>query len=184
MLGFIKYKDTEGIRIGRQVISFTLIEAVMVIVIIGILVVVAMPRFKVYYQIRLQSAAKRLCSDIRYTQSVAISKHTDTKIVFDDINDNYQAFYYDSDSNSWHPIQDPFTRLDLTRDFHADSEYKGIDISSVDINGTDTLKFNWWGTPEDGNSSALSLEGLVSLAWEDESIAVKITPQTGKVDIE
>jgi len=175
---------SNGVEGHSSLMGFTLIEFIMVIVIMGILVTLAMPRFEVYYEIKLQAAAKRLASDIRYVQSAAISKHTDTRIVFDDIHNSYQASYYDTVSGSWQPIQDPFTRLDLTRDFNTDSQYKRIDITSVDINTTDTLKFNWWGTPRDGNDSDLTNEGSVGLAYKGGSITIKVIPQTGKVNIE
>lgn len=176
----IKQLNKDDLSFG----GFTLIEFIMIIVIIGILGMVAIPRFEVYYDIKLQAAGKRVRTDIRYVQSVSILRHTDTKIVFDDINDTYQAFYYDSDSNNWQPIQDPLTRLDLSRDFHTDSQYRGIDITGVDINTTDTLKFDWWGTPKDANDNNLTQEGWISLVCKGRSIIIKITPQTGKVSIE
>ena len=159
-------------------------EFVMVIVIMGILITLAIPRFKVYYEMKLHTASGILVSDIRYVQSVAISRHTDTKIDFDSTKNRYQAYYYNDDAGSWQAIKDPLTRRDLIRDFNVDSQYRGIDISNVDINNTSTLRFNWWGTPQDGNGNDITADASVSLSYKGDNTTVKITPQTAHVSIE
>jgi len=165
------------------VVSFTVIELIMVIAIIGILAITAIPRFKVHSQIKVEGGAKKLASDIKYVQTAAISGHIDVRIVFDIVNDNYRVEYYDFNSSSWRPLQDPFTRGDMGMDFQTDYQYGGIEISEVDFEGTHTLRFNWRGTPQSSGGSDLSSPGTVILTYKGESVVIEVTPQTGKVSI-
>jgi len=59
--------------IRSKKLALSLVELVMVMVIIGILAVVAIPRVEVFYNIKFHAAAKKLVSDIRYAQNIAIS---------------------------------------------------------------------------------------------------------------
>lgn len=159
----------------------------MIIVIVGILAVVTIPRFEVFYDIKLQGAAKKLLSDIRYIQNVALSRHTNTRIIFDETNEIYQASQCESSctvSSNWTAISDPFTRSDLIMDFRTDPQYGGVDISGVDFEGTATLRFNWEGTPQDANGSDLTSPGSVTLTLRGRTKAIRVTPQTGKVTVE
>ncbi len=167
--------------------SFTVLELVMVVVIIGILMVLSLPRFEIFYDIKLQGATKKLASDIRYIQSIAMAQRTNTKIVFDDSADTYRASSCNSNCSipsNWSPLKDPFTRMDLVMSFTSDPQYGGIDIYSVDFGGTNTLRFDWQGIPQDANGNELTTQGAVILRYKDKEMTIRVFPQTGKVRIE
>lgn len=70
-------------RVKKKAIAgFTIIELIMVIVIISILAVLALPRFDSFYEIKLNGAVKKIISDIRYAQQMAISRHEDYRVSF------------------------------------------------------------------------------------------------------
>lgn len=167
--------------------AMTFIELVMIIVIIGILAVVALPRFETYYQIKVQAAAKKVVTDIRYVQNKAISRHADTRIIFNGGSEYYRAYYCDSDcanEANWSALQDPSTRLDLVVDFSSDHQYTGIDMFAVNFNSTDTLRFNWQGIPQDNAGSNLTSFGSLSLDYKNSSVTISVAPQTGKTVIQ
>jgi len=176
----MKKKQSLILKISSTVSGFTLIEIIMVIVIIGILVTLAMPRFEAYHQIKLQGAAKNLVSHIRYTQSIAVSRHEDYALSFDIDQDVYQI-YRVSDQEL---AKDPFTRTDLIIDFKSDSQYQGIDIDSVDFEGLSVLRFNWEGVPQDENGNSLISQGRIVLHYRNRSLIINVSPQTGRGSLE
>jgi prepilin-type N-terminal cleavage/methylation domain-containing protein len=168
--------------------AFTLIEMVMVIVIVGILTAVAIPRFSSFYAIKLDGVAKKLVSDIRYVQQIAVAEHVNTRIVFNSAVDTYTAYKEVSPSGSgnWIVLVDPFTRRSLNPwvNFVTDPKYQGINILSVNFGGTPTLRFDWQGVPQDGNGANLSADGSVTLDYQDNSSTIYVTPNTGRVRVQ
>ncbi len=65
-----------------QIKGFTTIELIMVIVIAGITMAIALPKFTAVTEVDLYSAASQVKSDIRYTQELAMSKYRQTTITF------------------------------------------------------------------------------------------------------
>lgn len=168
----------------RRSAGITVIEVIMVAVIIAILAVLTIPRFETSYVIKLETAAARLLSPhIRYIQTVAITRHTDTRLIFNESSETYSASYYDVDSNSWVNLKDPFTGAPLNVDFTTDSYYKGINILSFNFGGGDTLRFNWLGVPQDGNGNNLALQGTISLSYHSNTRIIAVEPNTGMVSL-
>lgn len=62
--------------------GFTLTEIIMVIILVGILAVSAVPKFMDTSAFSLEGAAAVVVADIRYTQELAMSEHTDKSITF------------------------------------------------------------------------------------------------------
>lgn len=163
--------------------AYTIIEMVMVIIIIGILAALAVPRFNSFYSIKLNGAAKKLVSDIRFTQQIAISEHTYTRIVFDIAAETYTAYKYDTGTSSWVNMPDPFTRGNLIENFNSDPKYGGINISSTTFSAN-TSTFDWQGIPGEGNGyppSAITAQESITLTYKGNTVSVFITPQTGRV---
>ncbi len=149
----------------------------MLLVIIGIISVLAIPRFQAFYYIKLHSAAKVLISHLRYTQSLAIARHETYTVEFDAAAERYEV-YRQSDEVF---AKDPLTRNDLVVDFSTDSRFRGVDITSVDFAGSDVVSFNWEGVPLDENGTPLTSAGSVTIAYKGESLTIIVAPQTGRV---
>lgn len=160
--------------------GFTLIEIIMVIVIIAILAVLAIPKADSYYTIKLEGTARKIVSDIRYTQRLSIGKHEDYGVEFNTGADSYRVYRVSDNSTA----VDPLTRGNFTIDFTTDSEYKGIDISSADFGGTSKVRFTSLGVPQDANGNNLTSAGTVTISFKGSSKTIGITPNTGRVSIQ
>ncbi|MFH1768761.1 MAG: type II secretion system protein [Candidatus Omnitrophota bacterium] len=168
--------------------ALTLFELIVVISIVGILAVLTLPHMGAYSAFKLEIAAKQIVSDIRYVQNAALTRHIDTRLIFNAPLNRYSGEYYDTTTLSWRALTDPFTRGGLTVNFNTDTQYKGIDISDsgggVDFGGTNILKFDWQGISYDGNDLALAAEGKVTIKYKNSAKVIRVTPQTGVVTVD
>ncbi|MCX7926698.1 MAG: type II secretion system GspH family protein [Candidatus Omnitrophica bacterium] len=156
--------------------GFTIIELIMVMVIIGILSALAIPRIDSFNTIRLAGGANKLIADIRYIQQLAVAQHTNTRIIFNISQDYYVAEQLNKTTGIWKEVSDPFTRAPLIMNYKTDPQYAGIDIVEANFGGLSELQFNWQGSPSNG--------GIVRLALRDNQRRVKVLSGTGTVELE
>lgn len=156
--------------------GLTLIETVMVMVIVGILVALAIPRFDSFYSIKLDGGMRKVISDIRYSQQMAVSRHANCRIVFDVGADTYTAQEQPVTNGSWSGVKDPFTQANLNMNFRTDPQYRGIDISRANFNSSNILQFNWQGAPLSG--------GNVVFSYQGNTRNVVVANNTGKVSLQ
>ena len=78
--------------------GFTLVEALVVIVMIGVLTAILMPRFRVSHASRVRSAARQMAVDIETVRTRALSTATMTRVTFDAVTGTYTG-YFDADRN-------------------------------------------------------------------------------------
>lgn len=165
--------------------AFTIIESIMVIVIVGILVALAIPRFQSFYFIKLNGAVKKIVSDIRYVQQLAIARHENYKIVFNVSPADTYTVIRVADATI---VQNPFSRQSINPwvDFKTDPQYNGIHISSTAFS-SGTLRFDWQGTPQEGPDGAvtdLAQERSVTFEYRGNIMQVYVTPNTGRLRVQ
>ena len=159
--------------------GFTVVEMIMVILIIGILSVIISSNITGFYPAKLSGAAERLASDIRYCQSLALSRHLQHKVAFEVDAERYAVYYF---SGGWVLVEDPLnTGSSLVVDYTTDSRWQGIKIDATNLL-SDTIEFDsTLGIP--AGIPALESQGEILLSYGGTSRKVFITKNTGRVSI-
>ena len=166
--------DMPGISRG-----FTLIELIIVIVIISIAALTAIPMMSSAASVQIRSAANMLTADLEYAKSMAISRGQKFSVVFDKDTEKY--WIEDQNGNVIaHPVKKGF---DYVVDFQNDSRLNKVDIVDADFDTTSEVKFDYLGSPYNGNSTPLN-SGVISLQAGGTNTTVRVEAVTGFVLIE
>jgi prepilin-type N-terminal cleavage/methylation domain-containing protein len=160
--------------------GFTLTELIVILVIVGTLAWLAYPKVASFDEIKLDAAARRLAADLRYAQSLAISKRVMHGILFEPSLERYTVFAPTSSS----PITDPADRAQPLRvDYTSRTEFLGVALASATFGTTPGVKFDYFGVPRDSAGTDLAATGRVILSYQGSSDTIDVAPQTGMVTI-
>jgi len=158
--------------------GFTLTELIVIMSILGILSWLAFPKMTAMDEIKLDTAGRRLANDLRYAQSLAISKRVIHGIFFDEALEKYTVFAPTSAT----PITDPADRArGMVVDYTRRTEFKGVLIQSASFGTTPGVTFDYFGVPRDTAGVDLSATGTVILTYQGQYDTVYVAPQTGMV---
>jgi prepilin-type N-terminal cleavage/methylation domain-containing protein len=158
--------------------GFTLTELIVILSILGIVSWLAYPKVVAMDEIKLDTAARRLASDLRYAQSLAMSRRVIHGILFNPAAERYTVFA----PNSATPITDPADRAKtLTVDYTSRTEFLGVQIQSASFGTTPGVTFDYFGVPRDTSGVDLTTSGRVVLTYQGVTDTVLVAPQTGMV---
>ncbi|HEY3155785.1 MAG TPA: hypothetical protein VGK76_04030 [Candidatus Eisenbacteria bacterium] len=160
--------------------GFSLTELIIIITILGILSWLAYPKVVAMDEIKLDTAARRLAADLRYAQSLAMSKRLIHGLLFEPALERYTVFAPSSGS----PITDPADRARPMRvDYTSRAEFRGVLIQSAAFGTTPGVTFDYFGVPRDTSGVDLTSNGLVVLSYQGVTDTVLVAPQTGMVTV-
>ncbi len=158
--------------------GFTLTELIVIMSILGILSWLAFPKMSAMDEIKLDTAARRMAADLRYAQSLAISKRVIHGILFNPALEKYTVFAPTTGT----PITDPADRArTMVVDYTTRTEFKGVLIQSATFGTTPGVSFDYFGVPRDTAGVDLAATGLVVLSYQGMNDTVFVAPQTGMV---
>ncbi|MDP8215720.1 MAG: prepilin-type N-terminal cleavage/methylation domain-containing protein [Candidatus Kaelpia imicola] len=164
----------------RQNKAFTLIELIILITILGFVVLISVPNIDSYLDARIYSCAQKISSDIRYTQYLSIAEHESYGLEFNAAANYYRVYEVDTGN----PATDPYSRANMELDLDTTGEYKGVSISSVNIDASNELRFSSLGEPLDSSGNDLSAVGTIALNYRGRSKTIMIYPVTGWVEVQ
>jgi len=168
------YDDLRG-----RIRGFTLVELLIVIAIISIAALTAIPMMSSAAGMQIRSAANMLTADLEYAKSMAISRAQNFSVVFDVSADSYRI--EDQYGNVLpHPVKKGF---DYVIDFQNDGRLDKVDIINVDFDSTSEIKFDYLGSPYNGNDNPLN-SGVIDLQAGGTTTTVTVEPVTGYVSIQ
>ena len=145
--------------------AFTLIEAVIVIAILGTLAAVAVPRFaSAQLRYKADVAAKRIAADLALARNQAIAASADRQVVFDTANQQYQLTGIDDPDN-------PAATYTVT----LDGQDLDATLTSADFNSTTTVTFDGFGRPTAGGNVVITRGGFAK--------QINVNPETGRITI-
>ena len=152
--------------------GFTLLELLGVILVGSVLLVIVITKAKSYFAPRLYNAARRLVSDIEWTQNLAEIIQDNHRIIFYPALDKYCVY-----RETTTIVNDPLSHKPLVRDFTISKEFKNIDIELAEFPvGTEYLEFNPLGVPSSG--------GRVRLSYDSELYEINVENNTGVVTLQ
>jgi prepilin-type N-terminal cleavage/methylation domain-containing protein len=166
--------DLRGISGG-----FTLVELLIVIAIITIAALTAIPMMSSAASVQIRSAANMLTADLEYAKSMSISRAQYFSVVFDKDTESYRI--EDQDNNViQHPVKKGFNYI---VDFKNDGRLNKVDIVDVDFDATSEVKFDYLGSPYNGNSTPLN-SGVISLQAGGATTTVTVEAVTGFISVQ
>jgi len=160
--------------------GFTLLELIILIVILGFAVLIAVPNIDSYLDARIYSCAQKISSDIRYTQYLSIAEHKSYGVVFNASNNYYQVY----EVATGNLAIDPYSRAGMGLNLDATEEYKGVSISSVNIDSSNVIRFSSLGEPLNSSGNVLASLGTIILNYSGKSKMVTMYPVTGWVEVQ
>ncbi len=159
--------------IQTTVHGFTLLELILVIVVISIMAVEVLPIMSTSTTISLLAQAKQLASDIRYTQTLAMTKG--------------QRYYLIKQSSTTYQIlSSAGTAVPLVMGNTTVTLNSRITFGTLTNLPNSLIEFDGRGTPYVTSASpgtALASTATIPLVSGGNTHTVSITPQTGEVSV-
>lgn len=174
----ISPKHAASRPVARLDAGFTLIELLIVIVIIGISAAIAVPLLSSAASMQIRAAGGVVAADLEYAKSMAISRGQFYSVVFDAANEQYQI-----EDSTGNVIDHPVSKKPYVVDFASDARLDRVEITGVNFGSTNTVKFNYLGSPFDLNDSDLNSAGTITLQAAGLTRIVTVEPVTGFISV-
>jgi len=161
--------------------AFTIIEILIVVALLAIVGLIAVPMMSSAASIQIQSAAEMIAADLEYAKSMASSRGQSFSVVFDTTTEAYRI--KDQNGNViQHPIKKGF---DYVIDFRNDRRLNRVNIVDANFDGTNEVKFDYLGSPYNGNAppTPLNNSGVISLQAGGINKMIRVEPVTGYISI-
>ena len=160
--------------------GMTFQELIVIMIIIAIISLIVAPQIVGAIQsVRLNAAASKLASDIRYTRELALSRHDVFGIEFDQAGNSYIVFSWDGATKT--TMTSPYLGgTNLVVDYDTSTEFAGVSINAV----TSTeIRIDAFGIPYDATNTALVAPATVVLQNGAGTRTVRVQPETALTEI-
>lgn len=160
----------------------SLIEVTLILVILVFLAAVVGLNLSSFAQSKVNSAARKLASDIRFAQQMAISRQNRHGVAFNTPAANQYTVYEQDDPLN--PARNPDGGNDFIINFTTGT-FAGVTMTStfaMDGGGRRLVKFDSRGEPFDGANTAVGVpNNTVTLSYQGSNAVVTVGAVTGRV---
>ena len=164
-------------RAARRSAGFTLVEVLIVVVILGILAALAVPRMGRTDTTRLRSASAMLVADLEFAQVESMAHgNAPRAVVFDNAGGHYHLALSSSPDT---PIVHPVDRAPYRVEYGTRSalQLEGVTVSSFSLNGDNMVGFGVYGQLDQ------TTPATITLAAGDRSVTITLDAITGEPTI-
>jgi Tfp pilus assembly protein FimT len=148
-----------------------------VVVLLAIAGMMVVPMMSSAASIQIESAANIVAADLEYAKSMAISRQKIYAVVFNKSTESYQI--EDPNGVIDHPVKKGFKYV---VNFSSDTRLNRVGIFDADFDGTNTVRFDYLGSPYNGSGAALN-SGVISLQAAGVTKTIRVEPVTGYISI-
>jgi MSHA pilin protein MshC len=153
--------------------GFTLVELVIVLVLLGILAIAIIPRAPSKGSLTLTGQAHQLASDIRYVQSLSMTRG--------------QRFCFRLTPTGYNMTTTAANACTATPTEHPAGRALPVSLDGLSVNSTlpaGDVIFNGKGAPYADATTALAANAVITLSGEGGTKTVTISPVTGRVVVD
>lgn len=158
--------------------TFTLIELLIVVILMGIAASVAIPMLAGTDATRLKAAGRLLVADLGFAQLESITHADDPCVVtFDQTNGSYTLARKSTPTT---PITDPGNNLPYVTQFGTGraSELAGVSIQSYSLGGDNQIAFGIYGQTDQTTTAVITLKAGTL------TVSVQIDPASGESSLQ
>ncbi len=119
--------------------GFSLIELIIVMAVLGIIIAASSLRLRdITVDARISSAINQITTDIDLAKSISMAKRKQIKIIFNQNNETYTVYQSGQVYTDYPGSENGVVSL-------SDSNNSGVDITSINLDGSNILTFTKWG---------------------------------------
>ena len=150
----MKHYKNQVLKISK---GFSLIELIVIMTLLGILATLASIRIKdISVNVRVSAATNQITSDIELIKETALAKHENMSITYNQEQNNYTIRKNGSVMTDYPGSDSGIINL-------SEGMFSGVDITQVNINGSNVINIDKWGNVLNNGTITLNQNHIISV---------------------
>ena len=150
----MKHYKNQVLQISK---GFSLIELIVIMTLLGILAALASTRIKdISVNVRVSAATNQITSDIELIKETALANHENMSITYNLEQNNYTIRKNGSIMTDYPGSDSGVINL-------SEGMFSGVDITQVNINGSNVINFDKWGNVLNNGTITLNQNHIISV---------------------